>query len=292
MSELPIATRRWSAFAASTPGASGDGFFGLVAFRGISGLLNNNTVDGGDNNNAYFSEERGRTRATSVIGQDSIREYQVNASNFSAEYGRAAGAVVNAVTKSGTNNYHGSGFLFATDSAMWAKNFFSRQSSLVNGVLTSSIIQPPYRLWQFGGNFGGPIKKDKLFFFFNWDQQKANAPGIATPDPRFFTPITVTAKPAICSGTGAPTNASPGAVLACRGITQAQTDAGMSYLVGLTGQVTRNQDQYAYFRRSTGTSPTATPSPARGTACAGIPTTAFRRPRSSTVAWQAGAMTS
>ncbi len=280
MSELPIATRRWSAFAASTPGASGDGFFGLIAFRGISGLLNNNTVDGGDNNNAYFSEERGRTRATSVIGQDSIREYQVNASNFSAEYGRAAGAVVNAVTKSGTNSFHGSGFLFATDSAMWAKNFFSKQSTLVNGTLVQSVIKPADRLWQFGGNIGGPIKKDKLFFFFNWDQQKENAPGIAAPDPRFFTPITVS-KPGNCNAfsasatttsqinTGGISNSFPDRVLWCRGvpgagstlspganplaapaspgITQAQTDAGMAYLVGLGGLVTRNKDQHVFF---------------------------------------------
>ena len=107
INELPINGRRWSNFALLTPGATPDGNYGLISFRGISGLLNNSTVDGGDNNQAFFSEERGRTRISYVISQSAVREFQVNASNFSAEYGRAAGAVVNSVTKSGTNAYHG-----------------------------------------------------------------------------------------------------------------------------------------------------------------------------------------
>ena len=78
INELPINGRRWSNFALLTPGAVPDGTFGLISFRGISGLLNNNTVDGGDNNQAFFSEERGRTRIGYVISQAAIREFQVN----------------------------------------------------------------------------------------------------------------------------------------------------------------------------------------------------------------------
>ena len=104
MENLPLARRRWSTLALTTPAASPDGTFGLISFRGISGLLNNNTVDGGDNNQAFFSEEKGRTRINYSISQSSIGEFQVNTSNFSAEYGRSAGGVVNAITKSGTNN--------------------------------------------------------------------------------------------------------------------------------------------------------------------------------------------
>src|SRR5713226_2632020 len=100
---LPINGRRWSSFALSTPGAVPDGGFGLVSFRGISGLLNNNTVDGADNNQAFFSEERGRTRISYSTSEAAIQEFQINTSNYSAEYGRSAGGVVNAVTKSGTN---------------------------------------------------------------------------------------------------------------------------------------------------------------------------------------------
>src|SRR5207237_1701350 len=112
LNNLPSNGRRWSNLAILTPGTSPDGTFGLISFRGISGLLNNSTIDGGDNNQAFFSEERGRTRIGYVISQAAIRAYQVNTSNYSAEYGRSAGGVINAVTKSGTNEFHGSAFLF------------------------------------------------------------------------------------------------------------------------------------------------------------------------------------
>ena len=111
INELPVNGRRWSNFAILTPGAVPDGNFGLISFRGISGLLNNSTVDGGDNNQGFFSEERGRTRSAYSISQAAIREFQVNTSNFAAEYGRSAGGVINAITKSGTNEFHGSAFL-------------------------------------------------------------------------------------------------------------------------------------------------------------------------------------
>ena len=101
INELPVNGRRWSNFAILTPGTVPDGNFGLISFRGISGLLNNSTVDGGDNNQAFFSEERGRTRAGYSISQAAVREFQVNTSNYSAEYGRSAGGVINAITKSG-----------------------------------------------------------------------------------------------------------------------------------------------------------------------------------------------
>jgi hypothetical protein len=122
INELPVNGRRWSNFAILTPAAVPDGNFGLVSFRGISGLLNNSTVDGGDNNQAFFSEERGRTRSAYSISQAAIREFQVNTSNFSAEYGRSAGGVINAITKSGTNQFHGSGFFYDRNNKWGARN--------------------------------------------------------------------------------------------------------------------------------------------------------------------------
>src|SRR5439155_23643817 len=77
INELPSNGRRWSNFAMGTPATAPDGPFGLVSFRGISSLLNNNTIDGGDNNQAFFADERGRTRISYVIGLDSIREFQI-----------------------------------------------------------------------------------------------------------------------------------------------------------------------------------------------------------------------
>src|SRR5215475_2238039 len=109
MMNLPMSGRRWDTFALSTPGTTNDGGFGLLSFRGMSGLYNNNMIDGTDNNQAFFSEAKGRTRLNFAYSIDAIQEYQVGNSSFSAQYGRAAGGVVNAVTKSGGNNLHGTG---------------------------------------------------------------------------------------------------------------------------------------------------------------------------------------
>src|SRR4030095_11460045 len=102
----PTACRRWSTFAILAPATTPDGPFGGVSFRGISSLLNNNSIDGGDNNQAFLSNERGGTRSCYGIALASSREVHINVSNYAAEYGRAAGGVINAVTKSGTNRFH------------------------------------------------------------------------------------------------------------------------------------------------------------------------------------------
>src|SRR5579859_326079 len=176
---LPINGRRWSFFALDTPGATPDGGFGLVSFRGISGLLNNNTVDGADNNQAFFSEERGRTRISYSSSEASIQEFQINTSNYSAEYGRAAGGVVNAVTKSGTNHIHGQAFWYDRSSDWGAINPFSFQKVVSNGATTLVPFLPPDKRHQFGGGIGGAIIKDKLFFFFSADQQLRPFPAVA-----------------------------------------------------------------------------------------------------------------
>src|ERR1700752_2922570 len=157
INELPVNGRRWSNFAILTPGATPDGNFGLISFRGISGLLNNSTVDGGDNNQGFFSEERGRTRSAYSISQAAIREFQVNTSNFSAEYGRSAGGVINAITKSGTNAFHGSAFLYTRNNKWGARNPNTFQSVLVNGVSTREAFKPKDVRYQFGGALGGRI---------------------------------------------------------------------------------------------------------------------------------------
>ena len=161
---LPINGRRWENFVLLSPGVTNDGNFGLVSYRGISGLYNNNTVDGVDNNQAFFSEARGRTRTSYTISQAAIREFQVGISNFSAEFGRAAGGTVNAVTKSGTNDIHGEGFYFLRDDAFQAREPFTP-------------TKPDERRQQFGLSVGGPIKRDRVFFFVNYDQQLRDFPG-------------------------------------------------------------------------------------------------------------------
>jgi hypothetical protein len=186
--ELPINGRRWSNFVTLTPGVTPDGNFGLISFRGISGLLNNNTIDGADNNQAFFSEERGRTRINYVVGQESIKEFQVNTQNYSPEFGRAAGGVVNAVTKSGTNQIRGSAFYYLRDDAFNARNPLDFTSvRRPDGTIGREAVKPDDRRQQFGGTIGGPIKTDTAFWFFSYDQQKRNFPLNAQPStPTFF----------------------------------------------------------------------------------------------------------
>lgn len=233
---LPVNARRWAWFALSTPGAVPDGGFGLVSFRGISGLLNNNTVDGADNNQAFFSEERGRTRISYSSSEASIQEFQINTSNYSAEYGRAAGGVVNAVTRSGTNQIHGQAFWFDRNSDGGAINPF--QTHLVNGVATPFL--PEDKRNQFGGGVGGAIIKDKLFWFFSADQQLRPFPAVANSGVpgAIFAPVTVTA-PASCTATGL----TEGNILSCRGVTQTEANNALSFLQNLTGTVGRRGDQ-------------------------------------------------
>jgi hypothetical protein len=159
---LPIAGRRWDSFALLTPNVTTDGTSGLVSYRGISGLYNSNTVDGANNNQAFFSEARGRALMGSyVYSLDSIKEYQVSASNYSAELGQAAGGVVNAVTKSGTNGFHGDLFYYLRYPSWNALDSYPKSRG--------TYSQPIHQWQQFGFSVSGPIIKDKLFFFGTYD---------------------------------------------------------------------------------------------------------------------------
>ena len=227
INELPINGRRWSNFVILTPGVVPDGSFGLLSFRGISGLLNNNTVDGGDNNQAFFAEERGRTRISYSVSQSAIREFQVNTSNYSAEYGRAAGGVTNAITKSGTNQLHGDAFYFQRNNDWGARNPRAFQSVLNNGVASTVGIKPEDVRHQFGGTLGGPVVKDKFFFFFSYDQQKRNFPGLGVyGSPTYLSGVDRTALKA-----------------APRNLTDAQIDNTITFINSLTGVVPRTGDQ-------------------------------------------------
>src|SRR5688500_9634645 len=227
INELPINGRRWSNFALLTPGAVPDGTFGLISFRGISGLLNNNTIDGGDNNQAFFAEERGRTRISYSISQAAIAEFQVNTSSYSAEYGRSAGGVVNAITKSGTNDFHGGAFYYQRNNKWGARNPLAVRQELVNGVFTPVGFKPKDVRHQFGGTIGGPIVKDKAFFFFSYDQQKRNFPGLSI----FSSNTYLHRPPATRSG------------LIGHRLSRAQIDNALSLLSSLTGPIARTGDQ-------------------------------------------------
>jgi hypothetical protein len=243
INELPINGRRWSDFALLTPGSTPDGTFGLISFRGVSGLLNNNTIDGGDNNQAFFSEERGRTRINYSISQSAIREFQVNTSNYSAEYGRSAGGVTNAVTKSGTNDLHGDAFYYQRNNDWGARPPLAFQSVLVNGFATQVGVKPDDVRHQFGGTLGGPIKKDKLFFFFSYDQQKRNFPGLGVfTSGNYLNTVNRGTNPAI-TDTRDPQNFPQSLKNPSRNVSDDRINDTLSFLNSLTGPVPRRGDQ-------------------------------------------------
>ena len=229
INELPINGRRASDFVLLTPASVPDGPFGLISFRGISGLLNNSTVDGGDNNQSFHSEERGRTRISYVTSSSAIREFQVNTSNYSSEYGRSAGAVVNTVTKSGTNEFHGDFFEYYRNNRFGARNPRATRSVLINGIATPIGIKPIDIRHQFGGTLGGPIVKNKLFFFFSYDQQKRNFPGLAVyANPGYLNTVNRT-------------------TLTARGLSATQIDNTLTFINSLSGETPRKGDQRIIF---------------------------------------------
>lgn len=168
---LPTNGRNFLDVVLSTPGVVKDNFrVGDLVFAGQRGTLNSVVVDGADNNNTFFGQALGRTgsgRAPYQFSLDSVKEFQVNTNAYSAEYGRAGGAVINVVTKSGTNEFHGNAFYFYRDQKLNAKNYFDA----VNGR-----VKAPYHFDQFGATIGGPIIPDKLFFFANYDGQRNQTP--------------------------------------------------------------------------------------------------------------------
>jgi hypothetical protein len=164
---LPFNGRNFTDFALLTAGATTDGDFGMISFNGMAGNYNNYTVDGGNNNNAFFAQQIGRTSIPYQFSEDVIREFQVTSTGFEAEFGQSGGGLVNTVTKSGTNSLHGDGYYYITDSA-------TNANDRINENL--GISKPHNRRQQFGGTLGGPIKHDRLFYLANYEGQVRNEP--------------------------------------------------------------------------------------------------------------------
>ena len=154
VANTPVLGRKFEDLLTLTPGVAitqgpdGD----EINFNGQRGIFNNISLDGGDYNNGFFGEQVGGQRAAIDISLEAVKEFQVIASGASAEYGRTAGGVVNVITKSGTNNFHGSVFEYFRTEGL--------TSDTSDGKPLTDFLRN-----QFGGSLGGPIKKDKLFFF-------------------------------------------------------------------------------------------------------------------------------
>ena len=159
--DLPVASRRWIDLAMLTPGTSQDNIRGFF-YRGNVNLgagtreySNAFVVDGVNNTWAEMGEPRQN------FAMDAIQEFKVSTSTYKAEYGLATGGVLSVVTKSGTNQLHGSGLLFFRDASITAKEFFQ-------------TTKPDYRRYQYGGTVGGPITKDRTHYFFAYEGTNEN----------------------------------------------------------------------------------------------------------------------
>ena len=212
---LPANGRNFIDFVLTTPGVVKDNFrVGDIVFAGQRGTLNSLVVDGADNNNTFFGQALGRTgtgRAPYQFSQDTVKEFQVNLNAYTAEYGRAGGAVINVVTKSGTNDFHGSGFYFYRDRKLNEIEYFDE---------FNNRPKAPYHYDQFGGSLGGPIIREKLFFFANYDGQRNTTPNTVVLNIPANTP------------------------------TDPDTVAGIQRLEALAGSWDRKQDQDTFFLKT------------------------------------------
>ncbi len=169
--DLPLNGRRYTDLSLLAPGVTQDprgltsSSNGDLAFGGIRGYQSSYLVDGADNNNGFFAQARGRYRAPYQFSNEVVKEFRVSSNTYGAELGRAGGAVVNVVTKSGSNHWHGTGFYFLRDNALGASPPFVG-------------FKPSGRQHQFGGTFGGPLKRNKAFFFAGFDQHIFHVPAV------------------------------------------------------------------------------------------------------------------
>ena len=268
LERLPDNGRRWQSFALLTPTVHADPEGdGLLSFRGVASTQNSSRIDGGDDDQSFGGVPRGtgvvsgeeiedaaesgasvsgrtgggsssvgggygrHAGAAYTFSQEAVREFRVSGQNYTALYGHAAGGIITTVSKSGTDQLHGTGFYLVRSSALGATNPFSVATSYVDGVVSSETVKPHDLRQQFGGSLGGAAVPGKLFYFYAYDQQRRNFPAISSPQYANFFSLTP-----IQTG-----------LLNNRGVTSAKITAALNYLDSLTGAVARRQDQTIHF---------------------------------------------
>ena len=171
LNDLPLNGRRFGDLALFSPGVTQDprglnsATNGDLSFGGIRGFQNSFLVDGGDYNNGFFAQARGRYRAPYEFSSEVVQEFRVSSNSYGAEQGRSGGAVINVVTKSGSNRMHGTAFYYLRDSSFGAADPFL-------------AFKPHNRQQQAGGTIGGPLHRNRVFFFAGFDQHLFHVPNV------------------------------------------------------------------------------------------------------------------
>ena len=196
VSTTPILGRKFEDLLTLTPGVSitqgpdGD----EINFAGQRGIFNNVSLDGGDYNNGFFGEQLGGQRAAIDITLEAVKEFQVVATGATAEFGRTAGGIINVITKSGTNDVHGSAF------------YFQRLEALTANTSDGKPLKD-FRREQYGATIGGPFSRDKAWYFFAFEGIRENLTRANLSEPIGDTPCpiatpTITANEALINANG------------------------------------------------------------------------------------------
>ena len=210
----PILGRKFEDLLTLTPGVSivqgpdGD----EITFAGQRGVFNNVSLDGGDYNNGFFGEQLGGQRAAIDIPLEAVKEFQVVANGASAEFGRTAGGVINVISKGGTNDIHGSAF------------YFQRLEALTANTSDGKPLKD-FNRKQYGGTIGGPIRKEKAFYFvaFEGIREKLTRANLSEP-------------------IGAPCSNSAPTIIANEGLINGSDDCARLALINFM-RTTRNQEE-------------------------------------------------
>ena len=264
VNELPLNARDTYQFLQLQPGvqsqlgSSGGTFYGsddagAVSVNGGRTRANNFSVNGGDANDQFVN------LPTIQPTPDAIEEFRVISNTFDAEYGRNSGAVVNVITKSGTNQWHGDVYEYFRNTVLNAQGFFN-------------TVKPQENQNQFGGTFGGPIKKDRTFFFLSYEgrrvRQGISGQTVAVPTPAERTgdfSSAVAANGPFGGGIDASTNPTPFLAQALDGRPGCDAALGIPSIVGLPQQPNPNNNGAPYIPWSevfpTGVIPTACQDP-------------------------------
>ena len=260
---IPLSGRRYTDLVLLTPNVTSDGQFGHISFAGQSGgdlsgynntaggASNANgsssfTVDGADSTSYYYGDNRGFTRVPYIFGLQSIQEFQVQPNVYNAAYGGAGAGFINTVTKSGTNRWHGDAFYYNRNSGTGANDAVDKAAGNPKPV---NVLQ------QFGADLGGPIKRDKAFFYFDYEQQRHKDPLYAVNPAQAATDETTFGVPL-----GTPLPTPKGHYPAAASISQDQANADPTnpiYLQGVAnalnvihtnlGSRARRRDDYEFF---------------------------------------------